>query len=114
MTREGQVALFNFPRTDGSTNTLRPALVVRSLPGPHNDWLVCMISTQLRHEIPELDEVVSNDDPEFGQTGLKATSLIRASRLAVVSESVLQGSIGTISNERLDHIRSRLADWITS
>ena len=47
MIQEGQIVLFSFPQTDQVAGKLRPALVVRSLPGAHNDWLICMISTRL-------------------------------------------------------------------
>ena len=35
MIREGQVVLFRFPQTDQVSGKLRPALVLRRLPGPH-------------------------------------------------------------------------------
>jgi mRNA interferase MazF len=41
-------------------------------------------------------------------------SVIRVARLAVVSEEMLVGSIGEISDERLHRIQKRLADWIQS
>ena len=47
MISAGQVVLFKFPQTDQKEVKLRPALVLRKLPGIFNDWLVCMISSQL-------------------------------------------------------------------
>lgn len=112
MIQEGQIVLFAFPQADQASGKLRPALVLRASPGPHDDWLICMISSQLRHEIPAVDEVVRATDGDFAQTGLKVTSVIRTMRLAIVSAEVLQGAIGTITNERLGRIRRRLAAWI--
>ncbi len=68
MIQEGQVVLFAFPHTDQSVGKLRPALVLRSLPGLQDDWLVCMISTQLHHEVEGVDEVIHDTDPDFSQT----------------------------------------------
>lgn len=51
MIQEGQIVLFAFPHTDQSVGKLRPALALRALPGLQDDWLVCMISTQLHHEV---------------------------------------------------------------
>jgi len=45
MISEGQVVLFKFPRTDLQEGKLRPALILRELPGKFNDWLICMISS---------------------------------------------------------------------
>lgn len=112
MIREGQITLFAFPQTDQAIGKLRPALILRSLPGPHGDWLICMISSQLHHEVPEFDEVIRDTDSDFSQTGLKTTSLIRVTRLAVVSADLLQGAIGTLPEECLRKIKSCLADWI--
>ena len=56
MTHPGQIVLFPFPQTDQITGKLRPALVLRRLPGPHEDWLICLISSQLRHEVPGVEE----------------------------------------------------------
>ena len=112
MIQEGQITLFAFPQTDQAAGNLRPALVLRSLPGPHEDWLICMISSRLHHEVLELDEIIRDTDSDFAQTGLKTTSLIRVTRLAIVSEDILRGAIGTLSEERLKRIQSRLANWI--
>ena len=55
MIQEGQVVLFEFPQTDHKTAKLRPALVLRKVPEPYDDWLICMISSELSQEVPELD-----------------------------------------------------------
>ena len=112
MIRDGQIVLFTFPQTDQATGKLRPALILRRLPGPHEDWLACMISAQLRHEVTGLDDVVRDGDADFADTGLKVSSLIRVTRLAVVSAEILHGAIGTLSEQRLTHIRGRIADWV--
>ncbi len=113
MIQGGEIVLFTFPQTDQSAGKLRPALVLRALPGPHDDWLVCMISTQLHHEVPGVDEVIRDTDPDFSQTGLKVTSLVRVPRIAVVSENLLHGAIGSLAGQRLARIRNCLAQWIS-
>nr|VFJ94508.1 MAG: mRNA interferase MazF [Candidatus Kentron sp. H]VFJ95387.1 MAG: mRNA interferase MazF [Candidatus Kentron sp. H]VFK01618.1 MAG: mRNA interferase MazF [Candidatus Kentron sp. H] len=110
MIEEGRIVLFPFPRTDQATGKLRPALVLRRCPGPHDDWLICMISSQLRHEIPGMDTVLHQDDADFAQTGLKLPSVIRVTRLAVVASSMLQGAIGSMPAPRLSWIRRSIAD----
>lgn len=112
MTTEGQIVLFQFVQTDQSMGKLRPALVIRKLPGSFNDWLICMISSQLHQEIPELDEIVTDKDADFAGSGLKVPSLIRITRLAVVNENVLLGRVGQIDAIRLLRIRQRLIRWL--
>ncbi|HWQ68769.1 MAG TPA: type II toxin-antitoxin system PemK/MazF family toxin [Patescibacteria group bacterium] len=112
MIRSGQLALLSFPQTDQAVGRLRPTLVLCPLPGPYDDWLVCMISSQLRHEVTGIDEVVREADPDFADTGLKTASVIRVTRIAVVSADILHGTIGKLNEERLTRIRTRVADWI--
>ena len=71
MIQEGHIVLFAFPHTNQSVGKFRPALILRALPGRQDDWLVCMISTQLHHEVPGIDEIIHDTDPDFSQTGLK-------------------------------------------
>ena len=59
MISEGQIALFKFPQTDQQEGKLRPALVLRKMPGQYDDWLICMISSKLHHKIQEIDEVIT-------------------------------------------------------
>ena len=78
----------------------------------HGDWLICMISSQLRHELAGIDEIIRPADSDFAQTGLKSASVIRATRLAVVAAESLQGAIGSLSDKRLSQIRQHIASWI--
>ena len=112
MMRERQVVLFRFPQTNQATGKLRPALVIRNLPGPHSDWLICMISSQLSQEVQGFDEIISEQDDDFILSGLKQTSLIRIGRLAVVDQKILIGAIGEIDATRLERIKKRISDWL--
>ena len=112
MKKPGQVVLFRFPRTNLVEGKLRPALLISEAPGPYDDWLICMISSQLHQQIEGFDELIEEGDSDFQQSGLKKTSVMRISRLAVVEGEVLEGRIGRISPDRMQRIRRRLAEWI--
>ncbi|WP_345785486.1 type II toxin-antitoxin system PemK/MazF family toxin [Thalassobacterium maritimum] len=114
MISEGDILLFRFPQSDLGVGKLRPALLIKRIYGDFDDCLVCMISTQTRHQIPELEIVLSEMSPDFEKTGLKKESLVRTSRLAVVQESIFSGKLGTLPAELFRDIRIRLADWIRS
>lgn len=83
------------------------------LPGEYEDWLICMVSSQTRQFITGFDELVKDSDEDFGESGLKATSVIRVGRLAVVSGEILLGAIGEISSERLNRVKKHLSDWLS-
>lgn len=72
-----------------------------------------MISSQTRQDIEGFDEIVQENDPDFGESGLKVTSVIRVGRLAVVLGETLLGAIGHISRERLSRVKKHLSDWLS-
>ncbi|MEW6618246.1 MAG: type II toxin-antitoxin system PemK/MazF family toxin [bacterium] len=112
MKKGGQIVLFRFPQTDLVGGKLRPALLLSRLPGEYDNWLICMISSQTRHYIPDFDEFVREEDSDFATSGLKVFSVIRIGRLAVVESEVFLGTIGEIAPERLERIKKHLADWL--
>ncbi|WP_199902240.1 type II toxin-antitoxin system PemK/MazF family toxin [Azospirillum sp. B506] len=103
----------SFPFTDLNGRKLRPVLLIRRVSAQFDDWLVCMISSQVRQAEPGLDEILTPEDPDFGDAGLKVTSVLRLGRLAVIDGALLSGWIGEIGNERLVRLRHRLAAWLT-
>lgn len=112
MIEEGDVVLFRFPQTDLQERKLRPALVIKRVPGEYEDWLICMISSRVYQYNEELDEIITPQDSDYKDSGLKTESIIRTSRLAVVEKEVLIGKIGKISPERLRKIKNKLGKWI--
>ena len=110
----GNIILFKFPQTDLEKGKLRPALVISKVPGKYRDWLICMISSQ-RHQIQKsYDIIITKRSSEFKSSGLKFESVIRTTRLAIVSEDILLGSIGKISENLLKDIRTNISNWITA
>lgn len=112
MKHPGQIVYFSFPQANLVSGKLRPALILGQLPGPHNDWLICMISSQTHHYLEGFDELLKPDAPDFSRSGLKLTSVIRIGRMAVVEDQMLVGASGEISQQRLQRIKKRLADWL--
>jgi mRNA interferase MazF len=112
MLHDGQIVAFHFPQTNLAQGKLRPSLLIARLPGAYDDWLTCMISSQVKQLIPSLDELISPKDPDFKISGRSTTSVIRASRPAVVSGTVFVGQLGEISKERQIRIRQHLIDWL--
>ena len=112
MKQAGQIVLFRFPHTNLEEGKLRPALLLGKLPGEYEDWLICMVSSQIQHYIAELDEIVREDEADFAESGLKVSSVIRVGRLAVVDGEILLGAIGQVAPDRLQRIKGRLAEWL--
>src|SRR5690554_1843942 len=71
-----------FPFTNLANAKKRPVLLLRKLDNSHDDWLVCMISSQLHQFNPDLDWKLDSTHPEFAESGLK-TSCVFALRGAL-------------------------------
>jgi mRNA interferase MazF len=108
----GQIVLFQFPQTDLGIGKMRPAILLAPLPSDYDDWLVCMMSSKTRQAVSGIDELVSTNDTDFDRTGLKTDTVIRLTRLAVVSDSIFTGTIGEINSDRLGRLKTNLAQWI--
>ena len=96
--KEGSVVLTSLPQADGELKN-RPVLFLRELP-PFGDILVCGISTQFHHAVPEFDEIIRSSDFDFSASGLLADSVIRLGYLAVLPRKRVLGSIGSINPQR--------------
>lgn len=114
MKQAGQIVLVRYPHTDLSGAKLRPVLLLRQASERFDDWLVCMVSSQLHQAETGLDEVVAPTDPDYSASGLRAASVLRLSRLAVLDGALFVGSIGVIAHDRLSTVRQRLAQWIAA
>ena len=71
-----------------------------------------MMSSRTQQAISGIDELISVNDDDFGKSGLKSDTVIRLTRIAVVSDTILTGTIGEISSERLSRLKKSLARWI--
>jgi mRNA interferase MazF len=107
---EGDVLLAALRQADRVVKD-RPVLFLRRMP-PFQDFLVCGISTQLQQATPNLDEIISPNDPDFRTSGLKATSIIRLGFLAVLPPSDFKGRIGSVTSARRERLLSTLADFL--
>lgn len=106
----GSLALARIQQADGELKR-RPVLVLQEVP-PFSDVLVCAVSSQLRHECPGFDDVITVDDGDFLTSGLRVASLIRLGLVFTLPKSALLGRLGVISDDRLQTLRSRLAAHI--
>jgi mRNA interferase MazF len=107
--KEGDILLTALRQADGRVKD-RPVVFLKRMP-PFQDFLVCGVSTQLQ-QADVLDEIISPNDVDFRTSGLKTSSLIRLSYLAVLPRSEFKGRIGSVSAARLNRLLTRLADFL--
>ena len=104
--KAGDIALASLQQANGQLK-LRPVLLLTSFP-PFGDWLVCGISSQIRHAVPDLDSIIQSTDNDFSESGLQVSSVIRTGFLATLPSKDLPGIIGTISKSRYQSLINNL------
>ena len=108
--KEADVILTPILQADGAIKN-RPALILREMPR-FRDFLVCGISTQLHQKVKYFDEIISEKDSDFSNSGLIADSLIRLGFLTVLPSAKIVGKIGTVSKERHQRLLKNLSDYL--
>lgn len=109
--KEGDIALAALPQMDGE-NKIRPVLLLRQLPGPYYDFLVCGISSQTHQMIKNFDDIITELDDDFKKSGIIKESIIRLSFLAVIPRNLIAGIIGNISEGRHQKVLQRLSNYL--
>ncbi len=60
MKQAGQIVLTPFPHTDLSGAKLRPVLMLRQASARFDDWLVCMVSSQVQQAEADFDDLLAS------------------------------------------------------
>lgn len=108
--KEGDVVIVAMPQANGSVKN-RPTVILREMP-PFQDMLVCGVSSQLRQEVKDFDEIISPTDNDFTTSSLVGKSLIRLGFLTVVPQSQIVGVIGSISSTRHKRLLEKLSSYL--
>lgn len=108
--KAGDIALASLQQADGQLKH-RPVLLLTTFP-PFGDWLVCGISSQVRHAVPNLDSIIQTMDEDFSASGLQISSVIRTGFLATLPSKDIPGSIGSISQNRYQTIINQLVSHL--
>lgn len=93
----GDIVIAEFPFTNLAQTKIRPAVVVATTDDFYNDVILCLISSVIPPKLSPR-EVALNPSAE---NGLRASSVIKAYRIATVHEAKIISRIGTLSNDEL-------------
>lgn len=104
----GDVVVAPFPFSDLSATKKRPALVVASLTG--NDVILCQITSQAVRD----SYAVPLSDRDFTSGGVHQASNIRPNRLFTAETSIILYRAGTISTAKLQEVRTKLLQLLTT
>jgi mRNA interferase MazF len=94
--KAGDIIRIPLQQSDGIVKP-RPVLLLKKLP-PFGDWLVCGITSKLRHEVKDFDILITDIHPDFTNTNLPKPFLIRLGFIGRVQEEKIEGVVGNISD----------------
>ena len=106
--RRGTVVLTPFPFTDLSGQKVRPALVVSRSDRPGMDVLLAFITSKPSPIPAKSDLLVDSSHPDFAQTGLKVSSVVKLDKLVTVEHSIILGELGQFSEALLHEVNEKL------
>lgn len=104
--KRGEIWLVRFPFTDLTSTKLRPALVWAE---HQTDLIVIGIFSRVpAGTLPQTWVLMEERHPEFSQTGLQRTSLIKAEKIAIIHESVFQRQLGSLPSNVMTQVQESL------
>ena len=111
--KKGDIILIHYPFTNLASDKLRPALIIS--PDYYNDRsqdiLLMYITSNTLSQALE-DFLISKTHPEFSLTGLKKDSLLKISKISILSKSLVRRALGQIGPQILSEIHKRLKAFL--
>ena len=106
--KRGTIVLTPFPFTNLSGKKVRPAVVVSRSDRQGRDILLAFITGQQPSTLAPTDLLVEDSHPDFPQTGLKKSSVVKLDKLVTIETSILLGELGELSTTLLQEMDAKL------
>ena len=104
---KGDIVLVNFPFTDLTGFSKRPAIVISDLSG--DDTILCQITTQ-KSRRDEYSLTLVDSDFSIGK--LPHSSLIRVNKVFTASKRVILKKIGSVNSSKILEVEEKLVEII--
>ena len=102
----GEIWLVRFPFSDLTAAKVRPALVLATY---KQDVIILGIFSKIPTGTLSQNWVLMADShPEFSQTGLNKSSVIRADKIATVHQSIFQKHLGILPLDQIQSVETAL------
>ncbi len=92
---------------DANKGKPRPAFVISSAFGKHQQVIVAYVTTQL-DEILETDIILDPKEAYFSSTGLIQKSVLKLHRLVTFQSNVLKEGQGSLPDELIPELKNKL------
>ena len=102
--KRGDVVLTILPFTDLSGQKRRPALIVSPDTRPGDDVIVAFVTRYLGQPLLSTEVSVLDNDPDFGQTKLKLSSVIKADKLFTIHKNLIVGKVAELVPRMMQNV----------
>lgn len=112
MTRPGDIVLVDFPYADRPASKRRPALVIAERPDYEGDFLVAFVTSRRDLYEARWDVILDPSRPRDERTRLRTVSVVKTTKVTVVSLAALAGRLGVVAPSVMTTVRERLVEWL--
>jgi len=107
----GEIVLVPFPFTDLSRQKARPAVVLspRRFNERFPDVILAAISSKVPTRPSDLELVIQQSGSAFASTGLRVSSVIKATKLVTMEQSLIYTTLGRLTDRTLRELDERVA-----
>lgn len=106
--QKGKIVLVPFPFDDLSDIKVRPAVILTEPIGEYKHVVLAFISSQVPANPFDSDIIIDAQDPDFGETGLRVSSVLRLHRLLSVTVDLVQRELGILAPSFADQTEQKL------
>jgi mRNA interferase MazF len=103
----GSIVMVDFPYSDRTGSTVRPALVVQDdgLNRQLDDTILAMITSSRRRMIGAATQLlIERSHPDFTASGLRLDSVIQCENLVTIDQALILRVIGSLSAATMQEI----------
>lgn len=108
MFERGKIILVPFPFTDLSSQKVRPAIIISEPTRVKEHVIVAFVTSKPTATSSKGWITVTQRSKEFGDSGLKQTSLIRCDKIATLDKKIVLGEIGKLPSTIMRNVDSAL------
>lgn len=114
MIKPGDIVLFIYPYTNYSGEKRRPALIIAERPDFTNEFLITFLTSQILPFNKKWDVELDPGTKRDNKTNLKKKTLIKTTKLMIISYSRLTGKIGKVDLSVLEKVRGNIKRWLSN
>ena len=111
---KGKIVLIQFPFDDLSSNKLRPAYCLTNTIGNYQHIIFVLITSRIPNPALPTDIVLQTTHPDFVQSGLQKSSILRLDHLVTLRQSMIRRELGSLTSTAQTEIATILCQILST